>query len=249
MKLPFVLIAGALFYSLLVFPVTAVEPSAKPNIVYIMADELGYFEPGFNGGTTWRAVQNKPKAKWELYDLATDPSESKDLAAAKPKIVAKLEALATAAHTPAVEGTFASTDRHERDRRAKTGQHDNPAAPDPLKKAKPNANASVMPTKGMLSNKDWKIVRVSSENVGNEKFARNAIDGDPATLWHTRFTGTAARPPYELVIDLGAQQTVRGFVYLARQDEGWNGAIKEVEFCMTSLTMSPYRKSLCSLVI
>ena len=25
---------------------------ARPNVVYIMADELGYYEPGFNGGTT-----------------------------------------------------------------------------------------------------------------------------------------------------------------------------------------------------
>jgi arylsulfatase A-like enzyme len=87
---------------------------------------------------TWRAVRTKPMAAWELYDLETDPSEAKNLAAGQPEIVEKLSALATKAHTPAVEGSFSRTDRHERDRRAKTGQQDNPNAPDPLtgKKAK-----------------------------------------------------------------------------------------------------------------
>ena len=28
--------------------------------------------------------------------------------------------------------------------------------------------------------------------------------------------------------------SIRGFVYLARQDNGWNGAIKEVEFAISS---------------
>jgi arylsulfatase A-like enzyme len=79
---------------------------------------------------TWRAVRGK--GDWELYDLATDPSESKDLAKDKPDILARLTDLAAKAHAPAVEGTFSRTDRHERDRRAKTGQQDNPNAPDPL---------------------------------------------------------------------------------------------------------------------
>jgi arylsulfatase A-like enzyme len=88
----------------------------------------------------WRAVRTKPMAAWELYDLAEDPSESKDLANSQPEVVAKLADLAAKAHTPAVEGTFARTDRHERDRRAKTGQHDNPNAPDPLTGKKKNKN-------------------------------------------------------------------------------------------------------------
>lgn len=92
---------------------------------------------------TWRAVRGK--GGWELYDLAADPSESKDLAKEKPEIAAKLADLAEKAHVPAVEGTFSRTDRHERDRRAKTGQQDNPKAPDPLtgkakKKGKKPAN-------------------------------------------------------------------------------------------------------------
>ncbi|MDZ4851080.1 MAG: arylsulfatase [Pirellulaceae bacterium] len=69
----------------------------------------------------WKAIQPKANAPWELYDLATDLSETKDLSKAKPDILAKLQSFATAAHTPAVEGTFESTEMHERDRAAKFG--------------------------------------------------------------------------------------------------------------------------------
>jgi arylsulfatase A-like enzyme len=84
----------------------------------------------------WRAVRPKPAAAWELYDLASDPSESKDLAAAKPDVLAKLTALAAKAHEPVREGTFASTSLHERDRRAKFGKHDEAEASELQPKAK-----------------------------------------------------------------------------------------------------------------
>jgi arylsulfatase A-like enzyme len=72
----------------------------------------------------WRAVKPAKAKTWELYDLATDPSESKDLAAAQPDILSKLTTLATAAHEPVREGTFASTALNERDRRSKYGKQD-----------------------------------------------------------------------------------------------------------------------------
>ncbi|MBE7494869.1 MAG: sulfatase-like hydrolase/transferase [Verrucomicrobiaceae bacterium] len=184
---------------------------------------------------TWRAVRSKPNAAWELYDLATDPSECKDLAANKPDVLAKLTALAEKAHEPVREGTFSRTDRHERDRRAKFGRQDDPDYnPTPGGGKKKNAkSAAVMRVDGLLPSKDWKIIRVSSENTGNSKFAANAIDGDPDTLWHSKFSDGIARPPHELVIDLGAPRQIRGFVYLGRQDGGWNGAAKDVEFAIS----------------
>lgn len=75
----------------------------------------------------WRAVKPANARAWELYDVAADPSESRDLAAAQPTVLDKLTALATAAHEPVREGTFASTDLHERDRRAKFGKQDDPS--------------------------------------------------------------------------------------------------------------------------
>ena len=87
-----------------------------------------------------------------------------------------------------------------------------------------------MPQEGLVSRRDWKVVRVSSESGFNGKLARNVFDGDPMTWWHTTFSGGVAKHPHELVIDLGAERTVRGFRYLARQDGGWNGAVKDCEF-------------------
>src|SRR5687768_10996102 len=75
---------------------------------------------------TWRAVKPAKATAWELYDLSTDPSESKDVAAANPAVVAKLAALAGKAHTPVREGSFTTTSHHERDRRAKFGKQDDP---------------------------------------------------------------------------------------------------------------------------
>jgi len=91
----------------------------------------------------WRAVKPPKTEKWELYDLATDPSESQDLAAANPDTLAKLTALAAKAHEPVQEGTFSRTDRHERDRRAKFGKQDEPEAAKPKPKAKKAAAKKV----------------------------------------------------------------------------------------------------------
>jgi arylsulfatase A-like enzyme len=78
----------------------------------------------------WRAVRPKGNAAWELYDLAADPSESKDIAKTNPGMLAQLTALAEKAHEPVREGTFTRTDRHQRDQRAKFGQQDEAAAPE-----------------------------------------------------------------------------------------------------------------------
>jgi arylsulfatase A-like enzyme len=171
---------------------------------------------------TWRAVKPPKHEKWELYDLAADPSESSDLAPAKPEVLARLTALAAKASEPVREGSFSRTDRHERDRRAKFGKQDDVEAP--------AAKAAPLQAPGLLPNQGWKLARFSSENSENGKRAANAIDGDEGTWWHSRFSGGKAPPPHELVLDLGATHTVRGFVYLARQDKSWNGAARSVEF-------------------
>ena len=88
----------------------------------------------------WRAVRPKAGQPWELYDVAADPSESRNLAAAQPAILGKLTALAEKAHEPAREGTFSTTERHERDRRAKFGKQDEPDAPRRRRNARPEAS-------------------------------------------------------------------------------------------------------------
>lgn len=78
----------------------------------------------------------------------------------------------------------------------------------------------------------WKIVRVSSEETKGEgeengRVAR-VLDGDASTYWHSQWQAGAAKPPHEIVFDLGAARTIRGFKYLARKGQA-NGTIKDFE--------------------
>ena len=49
---------------------------------------------------TWKAVKPDPKAAIELYDLAKDPGETRDLAAQHPERVAQAIAFMKAKHQP-----------------------------------------------------------------------------------------------------------------------------------------------------
>jgi len=169
----------------------------------------------------WKAIRTRPNKSWELYNLDEDVSEAMDLATTHPDVLTKLKQYAADAHTPVVEGTFHDRRIHERDRRAKFGKHNEP---------QPMTKPNTLEQAGLLSSKTWKIARSSSEAQGNGRNAASAIDGDPRTHWHTRFQGQLAKHPHELVVDLGAPATIRGFRYLVRQDAGWNGAIAKCEF-------------------
>jgi hypothetical protein len=172
-----------------------------------------------------KAVHPGGKRGWELYDLAADPSEQHDLAADRPELLAKLTAAAEAAHTPVEEGVFFDTEIHERDRRAKFGGKDPNGIP---------AKVEVMPEEGLLPRKRLSIHSFSSEASGNSRLAVHTIDGNPRTHWHTAYSPEVLKHPHELVIDLGGEATVRGLRYLARQDNGWNGALAAVEVAVAS---------------
>lgn len=71
----------------------------------------------------------------------------------------------------------------------------------------------------------WKVASVSSENSGEE--ARNAIDGDPTTIWHSRWTPTVTEHPHEIVVDMASLLEVDRFIYTPRNSG--NGRIKDYE--------------------
>ncbi len=171
----------------------------------------------------WKAIQPRGgDGDWELYDLSKDVSETQDLAVSHPDILTKMKEFAVEAHTPVEEGTFSNPDIHERDRKAKFGGQ-----------TKRGDQANVLPKEGLISNKDFQILRFSSQGQGMRR-AISAIDGDPKSHWHTSFSPKILEHPHELVIDLGKRYTVRGFRYLARQDGGWNGAVKDCEFYVSN---------------
>ncbi|WP_456246320.1 discoidin domain-containing protein [Longispora urticae] len=79
----------------------------------------------------------------------------------------------------------------------------------------------------------WTLRHVDSqETTGENGAATNAFDGDPATYWHTAWSGGNPPPPHEIQIDLGATHTLTQFGYLPRQGGGTgavNGRISNYE--------------------
>ncbi len=73
----------------------------------------------------------------------------------------------------------------------------------------------------------WRIVACSSEQGGAEAAAK-AIDGDPRTHWHSRWSPDSPPPPHHLVVDLGRAHRLGGFVYQPRA-EGDNGTVAAYE--------------------
>ena len=48
----------------------------------------------------WKGVRPGPKAAWQIYDLAADPAEERNLATQRPEILARIESICREAHTP-----------------------------------------------------------------------------------------------------------------------------------------------------
>lgn len=172
----------------------------------------------------WKAIQTKKDTQWELYDLSKDISETTSVADQNQELLDEMIAFAKASHTPVKAGTYydPARTRHERDRWAKWG--------DTKGTAKPTGKVNRIKEDGLVPWDEMKLVRFSSENRSNDKQAIYAIDGKPNTVWHSRWDAGVAKPPHELVIDLGKTRNVSGFRYLVRQDKGWNGAFAKTQF-------------------
>ncbi|MFO1054711.1 MAG: alpha-L-fucosidase [Planctomycetota bacterium] len=74
----------------------------------------------------------------------------------------------------------------------------------------------------------WKILSCDSEQAPSEA-AECAIDGDPTTHWHSRWSPDSPNHPHRIAIDLGTEQDVTGFTYLPRH-EGSNGTVTRYDF-------------------
>ena len=170
----------------------------------------------------WKAIQPRRNGAWELYDLSQDLSEQHNLAATHADMLARLKACATAAHEPVREGVFLDPAIHERDRQAKFGDARQT-------RNAPATRVAPFPTKGLIPRNQIKLIRFSSEAQGNSRRAACAFDGNPVTHWHSQFQPTRREHPHELMLNLGRSRTIKGLRYLARQDNGWNGAFKDCE--------------------
>jgi F5/8 type C domain len=83
----------------------------------------------------------------------------------------------------------------------------------------------------LIPQQQFHVVSVDSQELAGENgAATNAIDGNPATIWHTEWSQSTAPLPHTLVLDLGAAYQVDGFRYLPRQDGTPNGTIAGYQF-------------------
>ncbi len=71
------------------------------------------------------------------------------------------------------------------------------------------------------------MIAASSFESGEGEPA-HAVDGNPDTFWHSRWSNDEARPPHFLVIDYARPIDIAGLVYTARAD-GDNGHVKNYE--------------------
>jgi large repetitive protein len=71
----------------------------------------------------------------------------------------------------------------------------------------------------------WNVTADSAELAAENGAARNAIDGDPSTFWHSQWSPASPPPPHWIQIDLGSTLRVSGLRYLPRQDGTVNGII------------------------
>ena len=63
----------------------------------------------------------------------------------------------------------------------------------------------------------YKLHFVTSEQGGRER-ARNAFDGDPDTIWHTRYGANEPDYPHAIACDYGSAKTLNGVLAVPRQD-------------------------------
>ncbi|WP_242202764.1 discoidin domain-containing protein [Aestuariivivens insulae] len=79
-----------------------------------------------------------------------------------------------------------------------------------------------------LPKEEWSLLYADSEEVNYPGLATMAFDGDPDTIWHTRWSTGTDTYPHEIQIDLGGFYSLSKFTYLPRQS-GQNGRINEYE--------------------
>ena len=73
----------------------------------------------------------------------------------------------------------------------------------------------------------WRVVSCTSYEA-DEGEPVHAIDGDPSTFWHSRWSVNPTHNPHELVIDFGAPLKIGAVVYRGREDRE-NGRVKDYD--------------------
>ena len=84
-----------------------------------------------------------------------------------------------------------------------------------------------------MNRNGWTITADSEEIVGENGRAVNVFDGDPNTIWHTKWLESSPTFPHQIVVDMGSARSVSGFRYLPRPGGG-NGTIAAYKFYVSN---------------
>lgn len=85
---------------------------------------------------------------------------------------------------------------------------------------------SVVPFDAFVDRRTWKITASSFQN--GEGNPEHALDGDPATIWHSQYSPTKAPAPHFLAVDMGTPLAVKAVLLTPRPD-GSNGRARDYE--------------------
>ncbi|MFC9332056.1 RICIN domain-containing protein [Kitasatospora sp. NPDC057015] len=86
----------------------------------------------------------------------------------------------------------------------------------------------------------WTASVSSAEETQENGAAKNAVDNNPYTFWHTAYAGVTTSLPAEIVVDTHTATTINGWRYLPRQDGGLNGRVKQYELSTATTDTGPY---------
>ena len=78
---------------------------------------------------------------------------------------------------------------------------------------------------------NMEMAQFSSQQNGGDQAARNAIDGDPTTFWHTVWNRGDHKP--FVVIKFDREYELKSFKYTPRQDSGVNGNIQSYKLLVS----------------
>ncbi|MCC4211250.1 family 43 glycosylhydrolase [Leeuwenhoekiella parthenopeia] len=73
-----------------------------------------------------------------------------------------------------------------------------------------------------VPNNDWRVITVSSEQNNTTFSSSNVFDNNVNTIWNTNYTNGIDSYPHEMIIDLGNNYDVSGFMCVPRQDRSPN---------------------------
>ena len=90
---------------------------------------------------------------------------------------------------------------------------------------KDHAGSKISASFERIENVPVEVIYTSSEEISDGSSAKNLVDGQINTIWHTMYSVTLAKYPHWVDFDCGEEKLMKGFTYLPRQD-GPNGDIK-----------------------